>query len=73
MSLFLFLISNVEPTPLIRTRKYSSDDMRVVIYDSKGLEHGHFQDFIGSTNEFFDSHQVSDSKGVSADAIHVIW
>jgi hypothetical protein len=46
--------------------------MGVVIYDSKGLEHGHFEDFIGSTNEFFDSHQVSGT-GENADAVHVIW
>lgn len=52
--------------------QYTADDMGVVIYDSKGLEHGHFKDFIETTNEFFDSHQVSKS-GESADAIHVIW
>eukprot|EP01127_Copromyxa_protea_P002634 TRINITY_DN1256_c0_g2_i1.p1 TRINITY_DN1256_c0_g2~~TRINITY_DN1256_c0_g2_i1.p1 ORF type:complete len:664 (+),score=122.79 TRINITY_DN1256_c0_g2_i1:39-2030(+) len=52
--------------------KYATPDMGVVIYDSKGLEHGHFQDFIDSTNTFFDSHHVSEN-GESADAIHVIW
>lgn len=46
--------------------------MGVVIYDSKGLEHGHFEDFIEETNDFFDSHQISE-RGESADAIHVIW
>jgi len=42
--------------------------MRVVIYDSKGLEHGYFEEFIRSTNEFFDKHRPG-----SADTIHVIW
>lgn len=49
-------------------RKYESTDTRVVIYDSKGLEHGQYEDFIESTNEFFQDHRVD-----STDAIHVIW
>jgi ribosome biogenesis GTPase A len=52
--------------------KYASEDMRIVIYDSKGLEHGHFEDFIDTTNDFFDAHQIG-THGESADAIHVVW
>lgn len=52
--------------------KYDSDDMRVVIYDSKGLEHGEFENFITTTQDFFNKHKISDG-GESSDAIHVIW
>lgn len=48
--------------------KYDSPDMRTVIYDSKGLEHGYYQEFIETTNTFFDDHQATPS-----DAIHVVW
>lgn len=48
--------------------KYSSDDMRVVIYDSKGLEHGEFENFIDTTRSFFDQHHSA-----GEDAIHAIW
>lgn len=46
--------------------------MRTVIYDSKGLEHGYYQEFIETTNAFFDDHQA-DVDGRSDDAIHVVW
>lgn len=52
--------------------KYEDDDMRVVIYDSKGLEHGQFEEFIETTNDFFDEHKIG-THGESSDAIHVVW
>lgn len=51
-----------------RNRKYESDETRVVIYDSKGLEHGQYEDFIDTTNHFFELHKLD-----SSEAIHVIW
>eukprot|EP01128_Nolandella_sp_AFSM9_P000600 TRINITY_DN1074_c0_g1_i2.p1 TRINITY_DN1074_c0_g1~~TRINITY_DN1074_c0_g1_i2.p1 ORF type:complete len:648 (+),score=116.23 TRINITY_DN1074_c0_g1_i2:68-1945(+) len=52
--------------------KYEDDDLRVVIYDSKGLEHGQFENFIDTTNDFFDEHKIG-THGESRDAIHVVW
>lgn len=52
-------------------RKYASDDLRVVIYDSKGLEHGEFGSFIETTQNFFDQHKVGECG--DSDAIHAIW
>jgi GTP-binding protein EngB required for normal cell division len=52
--------------------KYDDDDMRIVIYDSKGLEHGEFEDFIETTTDFFEEHSIG-VHGESEDAIHVIW
>eukprot|EP01126_Amoeba_proteus_P033389 TRINITY_DN3279_c0_g1_i7.p1 TRINITY_DN3279_c0_g1~~TRINITY_DN3279_c0_g1_i7.p1 ORF type:complete len:552 (+),score=107.38 TRINITY_DN3279_c0_g1_i7:149-1804(+) len=48
--------------------KYESDDLKTVIYDSKGLEHGQYMNFIKSTKAFFDEHSAT-----SKDAIHVVW
>uniref|UniRef100_A0A6B2L5G6 G domain-containing protein n=1 Tax=Arcella intermedia TaxID=1963864 RepID=A0A6B2L5G6_9EUKA len=51
--------------------KYESEDMRVVIYDSKGLEHGEYDNFIQNTNQFFNS--LSPGAVPELDSIHVIW
>uniref|UniRef100_A0A6B2L5C1 G domain-containing protein n=1 Tax=Arcella intermedia TaxID=1963864 RepID=A0A6B2L5C1_9EUKA len=51
--------------------KYESDDMRVVIYDSKGLEHGEFEDFMNTTDHFFESHKPGTVS--ETDTIHVVW
>eukprot|EP01125_Pyxidicula_operculata_P020655 TRINITY_DN767_c0_g2_i1.p1 TRINITY_DN767_c0_g2~~TRINITY_DN767_c0_g2_i1.p1 ORF type:complete len:671 (-),score=177.37 TRINITY_DN767_c0_g2_i1:775-2787(-) len=57
--------------------KYESDELRVVIYDSKGLEHGAFEQFMSDTEKFFDDHEGTRSTEKSplshSDAIHVIW
>jgi len=46
--------------------------MRTIIYDSKGLEHGQYQDFIESTVSFFEDHRAG-TDGQSDNAIHVVW
>eukprot|EP01126_Amoeba_proteus_P057809 TRINITY_DN7392_c0_g1_i10.p1 TRINITY_DN7392_c0_g1~~TRINITY_DN7392_c0_g1_i10.p1 ORF type:complete len:436 (-),score=71.49 TRINITY_DN7392_c0_g1_i10:216-1523(-) len=49
--------------------KYESEDFKTVIYDSKGLEHGQYRNFIESTRTFFAEHR----NGSSENAIHVVW
>eukprot|EP01127_Copromyxa_protea_P006747 TRINITY_DN16738_c0_g1_i1.p1 TRINITY_DN16738_c0_g1~~TRINITY_DN16738_c0_g1_i1.p1 ORF type:complete len:561 (+),score=87.62 TRINITY_DN16738_c0_g1_i1:59-1741(+) len=52
--------------------KYDCPNTPTVIYDSKGLEHGEYQNFIETTEAFFDEHKTGvDGKG--GDAIHVVW
>ena len=48
--------------------RYQIEDLPVVIYDSKGLEHGNTAEFIESTKKFF-----SETQGDVRSAIHVVW
>lgn len=50
--------------------RYAPDDARVVIYDSRGLEHGNTDAFIESTREFVE--QLAEG-GSLEDSIHVVW
>lgn len=52
--------------------RYEIEGSAVVVYDSRGVEHGHSEEFIESTQEFFKEHHVGEPK-FSADSIHVIW
>ena len=47
-------------------QRYAPEDGNVVIYDSRGLEHGNTQLFIDDTRKFFQSLSPEDS-------IHVVW
>lgn len=48
--------------------RYEPDTLPVVIYDSKGLEHGNTAEFITSTEQFFEDVGAS-----LQDTIHVVW
>jgi GTP-binding protein EngB required for normal cell division len=52
--------------------RYNSDRDQIVIYDSKGLEHGEHHEFINTTKNFFNKHQVV-GEVTNPDAIHVVW
>jgi len=39
------------------------------LFDAKGLEHGHHEDFIAAMRKFFEEQ----SRASPTDAIHVIW
>jgi len=48
---------------------FTHPDRPVVLFDAKGLEHGHHEEFISSMRKFFEEQ----SKASPTDAIHVIW
>lgn len=48
--------------------RYQIDDLPVVIYDSKGLEHGNTAEFVESTKRFF-----AETQGDVRNMIHVVW
>ncbi|KAH3766767.1 GTP binding protein [Pelomyxa schiedti] len=52
--------------------RYELEGSPVVVYDSKGVEHGHSTEFIDATQEFFNLHHVG-QPGLSDDPIHIIW
>jgi hypothetical protein len=49
-------------------RKYDSDDLKVVIYDSEGLEKEDPNLFITSIKDFF-----AEKQNDTLSAIHIIW
>jgi len=48
---------------------FSHPDRPVVLFDAKGLEHGHHEEFIAAMRKFFEDQ----SRASPTDAIHVIW
>jgi len=52
--------------------KYELEDKNVIIYDSKGLEHGKHENFLQETQQFFEEHEMT-KKGDGSNCIHVIW
>lgn len=48
--------------------RYEPETLPVVIYDSKGLEHGNTAEFIESTKKFF-----AETQGDVRNMIHVVW
>lgn len=51
--------------------KYKSNNCPIVIYDSRGLEHGNSDLYIKSTKEFLDKHSLSTSD--NGELIHIVW
>lgn len=51
---------------------YEPEDKPVTVYDSRGLEYGHHEEFIEETQRFLFDHSLA-KKGEPADIIHVVW
>jgi GTP-binding protein EngB required for normal cell division len=51
--------------------KYAPDDFPIVIYDSRGLEHGRSDIFLQETREFL--HNLEESSNPMENRIHVVW
>jgi len=52
--------------------KYDHENSPIVLYDSRGLEHGQHEQFMSETREFFEEHSAS-MKGDTRQAVHVVW
>jgi GTP-binding protein EngB required for normal cell division len=61
-------IAVVGPGQTKKFSKYDSDDMKVVIYDSEGIDDDDPSKFIESCNHFF-----AERKSDTFQAIHIIW